>query len=78
MLAVDLVSSLKRIFVTQLALHYVKDTFPTSSYTEIRESEVLGLAFDRVSLFCLIENEKLKGARLIDVHANRNKKINMV
>jgi hypothetical protein len=34
----------------------------------------LGQALDRVSLPCLIENEKLKGARLIEVHANRNKK----
>jgi len=60
--------------VTQFALHYIQNTFPTSRYTEIRESAVLGLAFDRVSLFCLIENEKLKGARLLDVHVNRNKK----
>lgn len=66
----DLVSSLNRILVTQLALHYIQNMFPASRCPEIRESAVLGLAFDRQSLFCLIGNEKLKGARLVDVHAN--------
>jgi hypothetical protein len=74
LLAVDLVSSLNRIFVTQLALHFIKNMFPTSRYPKITESSVFGLAFDRASLFCLMENEKLKAASLIDVHAKRNKK----
>jgi hypothetical protein len=64
--------------VTQLALRYIQNTFPTSGYSEIRESAALGLAFDRVSLFSLIENEKLKESRLIDVQVNRNKKINLI